>query len=102
MPALVELTYHFRISQVPPASATATTTMAATAGASSLSLNGTEPPPKKARSRDCMPLSSWYVCVPVCTFCDLSLLSLFLSSKKVFSKLQEAGGGTDGERRYPY
>jgi hypothetical protein len=74
MPALVELII-----------------MAVTAGASSSSLEGTEPPPKKSRSRVRLPVSSWYVCVGSCLplLRDLLFLSSFLSSKKVVSRRQE-------------
>jgi hypothetical protein len=60
LPTLTELTHLSGFLQVLLSSAIA---MAALVGASSSSLEGAEPPPKKARSRACLSMSSQYVCV---------------------------------------
>jgi hypothetical protein len=90
LPASMELTHPSRIPQVSAASAIAPAAMAAIVGASSLSLGGVGPRFKKANSRAyLLPPLSMCVCVH-CLLCGLSLLSSFLSTKKVISGLQEA------------
>jgi hypothetical protein len=91
LPASMELIHPSRIPQVSAASAIAPAAMAAIVGASSLSLGGVGPRFKKANSRAyLLPPLSMCVCVSICLLCGLSLLSSFLSTKKVISGLQEA------------
>jgi hypothetical protein len=54
----MELTHLSEVSLVPPSLAAAMTIMVVTVGAPSSSLKGAEPPPKKAHSRACLPVSS--------------------------------------------
>jgi hypothetical protein len=85
----MELTHPSGIPQVSAASAITPTAMAAIVGASSLSLGGVGPRFKKANSRAyLLPLLS--MCASICLLCSLSLLSSFLSTKKVIFGLQEA------------
>jgi hypothetical protein len=68
LPALMELTNLSGILQVPSSLAGATTIMASIVGASSSSLEGAEPLPKKACSGAYLLVSSLYVCAKSSVF----------------------------------
>jgi hypothetical protein len=79
----MELTHLSEVSLVLLSSAATMTIMVVTVGAPSSSLEGAEPPPKKAHSRACLPVSSQYACVAVYLSSSFLLLpSSFLDSKR--------------------